>query len=286
MDKILVVSESDIVTLAKSILEGAGYKVVTATDGDEAIIKVGAEMPDLILLDVVMPGKSGLLVCEVLKSQAKTMYTPVVMFTVPGREADKKLCMEAGADGHFTKPFTREDLLSEVKNQLEKIRAWRFSKPLGVEHRRLKGEKLLLEFESDLPYERCVRDFALEGRANGEKVVILTPKSSVISQAFERDEDIELVPLTDEAMISPILDAHAGKPLALIYDNISDRILTSGFKNTYNFLRNTLELLSKSEITALFLINPKFHPENETTIIRALFSQQVTYGKDGLTKTR
>ncbi len=96
-DKILIVDdESDILDLAKVILEKNGFRVVNAYDGDEALVKAEAEMPDLVLLDVVMPGRSGLEICKILKTQVTTKHTPVVMFTVLGRDVDRKLGTEAG----------------------------------------------------------------------------------------------------------------------------------------------------------------------------------------------
>jgi len=63
-----------------------------------------------------MPGKSGFEVCKILKSQQKTKLIPVVMFTVLGRDSDKRLSIDAGADGYFLKPFTPERLLTEAKH--------------------------------------------------------------------------------------------------------------------------------------------------------------------------
>jgi two-component system phosphate regulon response regulator PhoB len=120
-DVILVVDdEADILSIARMILEVEGYRVVTASTGEEALLKADSETPDLILLDVVMSGKSGLEVCKTLKAQPKTKHIPVVMFTALGRDIDRKLGAEAGADSHFTKPFTPEALLAEVKNILTK----------------------------------------------------------------------------------------------------------------------------------------------------------------------
>jgi DNA-binding response OmpR family regulator len=104
--------------LIRTILEEEGFSVITASDGDEALLKADNELPDLILLDLMMPGKSGLEVCKILKSQAKTKHIPVVMSTVLGREVDRTLTKEAGADAHFMKPFTASALLTEVKRQL------------------------------------------------------------------------------------------------------------------------------------------------------------------------
>lgn len=125
--RILVVDdEPDIVNLAKMILEGEKYQVVTASDGEGALQKAKAEMPDLILLDVVMRGKSGFEVCKILKSQAETRHVPVVMFTALGQDVDRKLSTQAGADSHFVKPFTPDDLLAEVKRQLDQARREKF----------------------------------------------------------------------------------------------------------------------------------------------------------------
>jgi len=76
----------------------------------------------LIILDLMMPGKSGLEVCKILKSQSETKHIPVVMATVLGREVDRALTKAAGADAHFMKPFSALALLTEVKHQLEAAR--------------------------------------------------------------------------------------------------------------------------------------------------------------------
>jgi len=117
--------------LIRTILEEEGFSVTTASDGDEALLKADNELPDLILLDLMMPGKSGLEVCKILKSQAKTKHIPVVMSTVLGREVDRTLTKEAGADAHFMKPFTASALLTEVKRQLAGAREPKCAMQLG-----------------------------------------------------------------------------------------------------------------------------------------------------------
>jgi DNA-binding response OmpR family regulator len=117
--------------LIRTILEEEGFSVTTASDGDEALLKADNELPDLILLDLMMPGKSGLEVCKILKGQAKTKHIPVVMSTVLGREVDRALTKEAGADGHFMKPFTASALLTEVKRQLAGAREPKCAMQLG-----------------------------------------------------------------------------------------------------------------------------------------------------------
>jgi len=159
-DKILIVDdEPDILPLTKLILERNRFQVVSVSDGEEALRKTEAEMPDLILLDLVMPGKSGLEVCKILKGRPKTKHIPVVVLSALGRDVDRKLGAKARADGHFTKPFTPEGLTTEVRKHLDHARAEKFSRRLGVEHGKLQGKKILLEYDPSTAYERLVRDF-------------------------------------------------------------------------------------------------------------------------------
>ena len=117
--RILVVDdEPDIVGAAQMILEGEGYYVVSASNGEEALRKAVAETPDIIFLDIAMPGKSGLDVCRMLKTRTGTAHIPVIMFTAFGASIDRQLADEAGADGYFTKPFTAKALIMEAKNAL------------------------------------------------------------------------------------------------------------------------------------------------------------------------
>lgn len=125
-EKILVVDdESDVRNLTKMMLEGAGYEVAQASSGDEALAMVASGAPDLVLLDVVMPGKSGFEVCKALKSNEATKKIPVIIFTVLGREVDFRLSMDSGADEFLSKPMKPEDmsnLVKEIRAQLSKAR--------------------------------------------------------------------------------------------------------------------------------------------------------------------
>ncbi len=108
--------------LMRTILEEEGYRVIAASNGEEALTKADNERPDLIILDLMMPGKSGLEICKILKSQSETKHIPVVIATALGREVDRTMTKAAGADAHFMKPFSALALLTEVKHQLEAVR--------------------------------------------------------------------------------------------------------------------------------------------------------------------
>ncbi len=124
MARVILVAddEADIVSTAKMILEAEGYRVVTANNGEIALAKANSEMPDLILLDVVMPGKNGIEICKILKGNAKTEHIPILIFTASGGNVGD-LVAQAGADGYFPKPFNPEDLLTEVKKRLNQVKA-------------------------------------------------------------------------------------------------------------------------------------------------------------------
>ncbi len=94
-------------------LEREGFRVSVATNGDEAIRQVHALNPDLVLLDVMLPGRSGFEVVKVLRRQGVT--TPIIMLTARGQEMDKVMGLELGADDYVVKPFSMKELLARIQ---------------------------------------------------------------------------------------------------------------------------------------------------------------------------
>ncbi|MGB9802735.1 response regulator, partial [Desulfofundulus sp.] len=116
MSRILVVDDEEhIVELLRFNLEKEGYQVITATDGNTAIEMARSQRPDLILLDVMLPGQDGLAVCRTLQQEAETRHIPVIMISARGEELDKVLGLEMGADDYVTKPFSPRELVARVK---------------------------------------------------------------------------------------------------------------------------------------------------------------------------
>ncbi len=106
--------EEDIVDLLKVVLEGVGYRAVTAYDGLHALEQINAEVPDLILLDVMMPGMSGLQVLIKLKSNPVTRDIPVIMLTARSNPTDVSDAWSLGADMYLLKPFDPDELINFV----------------------------------------------------------------------------------------------------------------------------------------------------------------------------
>ena len=119
--KILVVDdEEDILELVSYNLSRNGYQVTTVATGEEAIPKTRAETPELLLLDLMLPGLDGLEVCRILKNDEKTAHIPILMLTAKGEEADIVTGLELGADDYVTKPFSPRILLARIRALLRR----------------------------------------------------------------------------------------------------------------------------------------------------------------------
>lgn len=115
---ILVVDdEKPIVDILRMNLEKNGYRVIEAYDGIDAVNKAVSEEPDLILLDVMLPGQDGFTVCKKIR---ETSGVPIIMLTAREEEVDKILGLELGADDYMTKPFSIRELMARVKANLRR----------------------------------------------------------------------------------------------------------------------------------------------------------------------
>jgi DNA-binding response OmpR family regulator len=115
-EKILVVDdEEDILELVRHNLAREGYQVICAATGEKAVEKARSEKPDLIVLDLMLPGIDGLQVARNLKDDAGTRQIPIIMLTAKGEEADIVTGLELGADDYVTKPFSPRVLLARVR---------------------------------------------------------------------------------------------------------------------------------------------------------------------------
>ncbi len=117
--KILIVDdEPNIVISLEFLMKKEGFAVAVASDGEEALSKVASFAPDLVLLDVMMPKKSGFEVCEALRADPSLDGLLIVMLTAKGRDTEVAKGLAIGADAYITKPFSTKELVTRVKTML------------------------------------------------------------------------------------------------------------------------------------------------------------------------
>ena len=114
--KILVADdEPNIVAALQFLLERNGYEVQVARNGNEALELIEAEMPDLVLLDIMMPQKSGYEVCQRMRERPDWQHIKIVMLSAKGRDAEVNKGLSIGADLYVTKPFSTQELMDKIK---------------------------------------------------------------------------------------------------------------------------------------------------------------------------
>jgi two-component system phosphate regulon response regulator PhoB len=120
---ILVVEDEDaILTMLRYNLEKEGFRVYTASDGEEGLLKVKEKRPDLLLLDWMLPSMSGIEVCRQLRRDINTRNIPVIMLSARGEEEDRIRGLDCGADDYLTKPFSPSELVARIRAVLRRIR--------------------------------------------------------------------------------------------------------------------------------------------------------------------
>ncbi|MGD8544041.1 MAG: MEDS domain-containing protein [Candidatus Bathyarchaeota archaeon] len=181
-----------------------------------------------------------------------------------------------------------------------------FSNELGLTHRQITGSHILLDFDPSSNYEEIIGNFATEALANAEQVALFTHKGSAIYSVLSNKKTLKIILLTqsisvpqvDAQMNSILLPANNTslmldaldktlKPLPqgnlnIIFDSLSSLILSVGLQKTYQFMRYALDMLASTNSTALFLFNPYAHDPRVTSGLRSLFSNHVSYRKEGL----
>ncbi len=117
MDKTVLVVEDDrdILALIEWHIKAEGFRVLTETDGQKGLKAALREKPDLIVLDLMLPGLDGLAVCKQLRKTAATAHTPVLMLTAKGEEIDRVVGFELGADDYMVKPFSPRELILRIR---------------------------------------------------------------------------------------------------------------------------------------------------------------------------
>ncbi|MDE4542104.1 response regulator [Thermoanaerobacterium sp. R66] len=171
-------------TILKNILGGAGYKIYESQDGDEALKLYRRILPDMVILDVVMPGLSGFDLLRILRDEEENQLVPVILLTSSDNYEEKLRGLELGADAYITKPFNEKELLAQVKNLFQRIEHNRMANPLtGLRgnidikyeiRRRIKNGLLYAVLYIDLDNFKSFNDYY--GFSRGDKIIRQTAR--------------------------------------------------------------------------------------------------------------
>ncbi len=177
---LIVEDEKDIAKMIDYNLKKEGYKTIIVNDGEDALDAAITKHPNLILLDLMLPGLSGLDVCKELKAERKAVSIPIIMLTAKSQESDKVIGLELGADDYITKPFSPRELVARIKAVLR--RGKDKEKPPEV----LKVGNLIMDLSKiqitikDRPVELTSKEFEL-------LKTLINAKGRVLSRDFLLD---------------------------------------------------------------------------------------------------
>lgn len=158
----VVEDEINIQKLIQYNLVSAGYQVIAFGTGEALLEKSKESVPDLFLLDIMLPGIDGLEVCRRLKQNPKTAYTPIIMLTAKSEEFDKVLGLELGADDYITKPFSVRELVARVKAVLRRSCRENGTEPDIIQHGNIIIDQARREvYKNDRLIEMPLKEFEL-----------------------------------------------------------------------------------------------------------------------------
>jgi len=172
MSRILVVEDDDdIAQLVARYLARAGHTADVVHAGDEALASVRNRVPDLVVLDVMLPGLDGLAVCRALRSGTSTRALPIIMLTARAEESDRVSGLDIGADDYVTKPFSPKELVARVGALLRRAQRWEDSG------------------ENALRYGPIVLDRVRHRVTDGDRAVALTAKEFLLLEYLLQHRD-------------------------------------------------------------------------------------------------
>ncbi|NLG88262.1 MAG: response regulator [Clostridiaceae bacterium] len=264
--KILVVEDTELMQrLICDILRKEGYEVYSAYSGEEGLDMVSAVKPDLIILDIVMPGISGFDVCRILRADESNNLIPIIMLTAQDSEDDKLIGLEMGADDYIVKPFTSRELVSRVRNTLVRIERNRLANPLtglcgNIEiqtelNHRLANNRQVAFIHGDIDNFKSFND--VYGFAKGDSAIKLTADiiRDAVQMAGNRDDFIGHIG-GDDFIVITSWDKYEAI-CKLIIEDFDEKIINlyneKDRKNGYIITKNRLGQMKKFPIITISL---------------------------------
>ncbi len=197
-ETVLVIDdEKDLIELVRYNLEKEGFRVLSALDGESGISIVTEEAPDVIIVDLMLPGIDGLDVCRRLRASERTAHIPVIMLTAKSAESDRVVGLELGADDYVTKPFSPRELAARVKAVLRR------ASPRHPRQELLRRGELVVDPErhevscSGLPVSLTATEYRL--------LMLLAARPG---RVFSRDEIIDATLGRDVTVLGRTVDVH------------------------------------------------------------------------------
>jgi two-component system alkaline phosphatase synthesis response regulator PhoP len=186
---VIIEDEPDIIGLVTHYLEKQGYRITAVRDGVKGFQQLKTELPDLLILDVMLPEMDGLEICRRVRADSKTAALPIIMLTAKGEESDKIVGLELGADDYLVKPFSPKELVARVKALLRRAER-REAAPdryvygdlvldPGRHEVRLKGREIVL----------TAKEFGLLERLLKERGRVLT-RDALLDKVWGYDADV------------------------------------------------------------------------------------------------
>ncbi len=191
MPSVLIVEDEE--TLLRNLearLRDDGYQVFTAADGEEAIERIHAAPPDLVVLDIMLPRLDGLSVCRILRKDSALAHLPIIMLTARGTEVDRIVGLESGADDYIVKPFSLGEFLARVRAVLRRAPGHQLPQERLVAddlHLDLKGHKL---FHGEEEVHLSNREFRLLAELMRNNGAVLT-RDLLLTKVWGEDNFVE-----------------------------------------------------------------------------------------------
>ena len=209
---LVVEDEPSLVFTLQDTLENEGYQVHVVSDGEKAIEKVKDVSPDLLLLDLMLPGKSGYEICKEIRELKYTF--PIIMLTAKDQEVDKVTGLNIGADDYITKPFGVKELLARIQARLRRASSYSKSGPL---------EMLTLgDLTIDLKDGKVSKPDGVEHELSTREVEMIHYLVQRANQPISRDELLEKVWRYEYSTNTRTVDVHVSKLRAKIEINPDD----------------------------------------------------------------
>jgi len=200
IQRVLIAEDEDALrTLLRYNLEKMGFEVQDAADGEQALVSLGQSVPDLLIVDWMMPGASGLEVCRRVRQRSDTKNLPIIMLTARGEETDRIRGLDMGADDYLTKPFSITELQARIRAVLRR------SGPVQAEG--------IIEF-GDIVIDRNTRRVRRAGRdipVGPREFALFSKLMEVPGRVYSRTQLLDMIWGQDKDVDERTVDVHIGR---------------------------------------------------------------------------